>query len=266
MPVPDSVQNVGNGYWGMPTSSIQWCEDNYSHSFYIAEWWNSWSNLPGMIIGLLAIIIGIRKGFKPVDTILGYMFVVIVFTGSFMFHATLSYVGQLLDELPMIYGSLYFHYIACTPATRKRSLVVLIPLGVVITTVMIAFRDHPEPLQVSYGVLVVALVARSVFINRGYTGLRRLSMLESSTPMFALAFILWNLDQIFCSVLKPYHFHAWWHVLTAVSTYMWIEFLSARDAVAAGKDFEDMGLFTAAGLPFGDIVPFIVTVEPTKTS
>jgi hypothetical protein len=49
----------------------------------------------------------------------------------------------------------------------------------------------PVP-QVSYGVLVVALVARSVFINRGYTGLRRLSMLESSTPMFALAFILWN--------------------------------------------------------------------------
>ncbi len=25
------------------------CEDNYSHSFYIAEWWNSWSNLPGMV-------------------------------------------------------------------------------------------------------------------------------------------------------------------------------------------------------------------------
>ncbi len=47
---------------------------------------------------------------------------------------------------------------------------------------------------------------------------------------------------------------------------MWIEFLGARDAVTAGKDFEDLGLFTAAGLPFGDVVPFIVAVEPSKSS
>ena len=49
-----------------------------------------------------------------------------------------------------------------------------------------------------------------------------------------------------------------WHVLTASSTYMWIEFMSARDALLAGEPFEDVGLFGAANLPFGDLLPFIV--------
>jgi hypothetical protein len=37
------------------------CEDDYTHSFYIAEWWNSWSNVPGFFIGALAIFIGEAK-------------------------------------------------------------------------------------------------------------------------------------------------------------------------------------------------------------
>lgn len=32
------------GYWGPPTATIDWCEDNYIHSFYIAEFWNTVSN------------------------------------------------------------------------------------------------------------------------------------------------------------------------------------------------------------------------------
>uniref|UniRef100_A0A8B9VQ62 Alkaline ceramidase n=1 Tax=Anas zonorhyncha TaxID=75864 RepID=A0A8B9VQ62_9AVES len=33
------------GYWGPPTSTLEWCEENYAVSYYIAEFWNTVSNL-----------------------------------------------------------------------------------------------------------------------------------------------------------------------------------------------------------------------------
>lgn len=36
------------GYWGPPTSTLDWCEENYAVSYYIAEFceWNRASLLP----------------------------------------------------------------------------------------------------------------------------------------------------------------------------------------------------------------------------
>ena len=56
--------------------------------------------------------------------------------------------------------------------------------------------------------------------------------------------------------------HVRWHLLCAISTCMWIEFICARDAVVAGVPFVDKGLFGAAGLPFRDVLPFVVVVPP----
>lgn len=27
-----------DGFWGRPTSTIDWCEKNYENNFYFAEW------------------------------------------------------------------------------------------------------------------------------------------------------------------------------------------------------------------------------------
>lgn len=28
---------INNGFWGEPTATIDWCEENYVYSYYIAE-------------------------------------------------------------------------------------------------------------------------------------------------------------------------------------------------------------------------------------
>ncbi|XP_013916330.1 PREDICTED: alkaline ceramidase 3 [Thamnophis sirtalis] len=70
------------GYWGPPTSTLDWCEENYVVSSYIAEF----------SVGL----------------------------GSWCFHMTLKYEMQLLDELPMIYSCCVFVY--CLILKRNQGL------------------------------------------------------------------------------------------------------------------------------------------------
>jgi hypothetical protein len=41
------------GFWGTPTSRFRAAEPYYSHSHYIAEWWNTVSNVFILVAGLL---------------------------------------------------------------------------------------------------------------------------------------------------------------------------------------------------------------------
>jgi dihydroceramidase len=36
---------TNDGYWGKQTATIDWCEINYEVTYYIAEFWNTISNL-----------------------------------------------------------------------------------------------------------------------------------------------------------------------------------------------------------------------------
>ncbi len=104
-----------NGYWGKRTATIDWCESNYEVSRFIAEFWNTISNLVMILLPLYAIYWSFkhrqfakRNKFKkhfqvPKSTIYCQIGLLIVGIGSWMFHMTLLYPMQLLDELPMLY-------------------------------------------------------------------------------------------------------------------------------------------------------------------
>ncbi|KRX08754.1 hypothetical protein PPERSA_08065 [Pseudocohnilembus persalinus] len=48
-------------FWGQPTSTMDWCEANYEYSFYIAEFWNTLSNLFIMLFGLLGLLLATKQ-------------------------------------------------------------------------------------------------------------------------------------------------------------------------------------------------------------
>ncbi|XP_072582070.1 alkaline ceramidase 3 isoform X2 [Vulpes vulpes] len=89
--------------------------------------------------------------------------------------------------------------------------------------------------QVMYGMLVFTLVLRSIYIVTWvYPWLRGLGY--TSLGIFLLGFLLWNIDNIFCDSLRNFRkkmppiigvatqFHAWWHILTGLGSYLHILF------------------------------------------
>uniref|UniRef100_A0A673LAU4 Alkaline ceramidase n=1 Tax=Sinocyclocheilus rhinocerous TaxID=307959 RepID=A0A673LAU4_9TELE len=97
------------GYWGTPTSTLDWCEENYVVSYYIAEFWNTVSNLIMILPPIYGAIQTCKDGLE-VRYVWSFLGIAAVGIGSWSFHMTLQYEMQLLDELPMIYSCCVFVY------------------------------------------------------------------------------------------------------------------------------------------------------------
>ena len=97
------------GHWGVPTSSLDWCERNYVVSPYVAEFWNTLSNASYVVVGLLGVAQCLRRGYEKRFVAVAAGVLVIGF-GSAAFHGTLLYEFQLADELPMVWSMLCWGY------------------------------------------------------------------------------------------------------------------------------------------------------------
>jgi hypothetical protein len=87
-------QDGPHGFWGPPTATIDWCESNYEHSFYIAEFWNTVSNLLFVLLGVYGLWQSVRQGFEW-RFHMQFIGVMVVGLGSAMFHGTLQSVYVL---------------------------------------------------------------------------------------------------------------------------------------------------------------------------
>ncbi|KAK7125550.1 hypothetical protein R3I93_021045 [Phoxinus phoxinus] len=224
------------GYWGTPTSTLDWCEENYVVSYYIAEFWNTVSNLIMILPPIYGAIQTCKDGLE-VRYVWSFLGLAAVGIGSWSFHMTLQYEMQLLDELPMIYSCCVFVYCLYECFKQERavnyfSITLLLTFSIIVSVVYLIWKE-PVFHQVMYAVLVAFLVIRSVFIVTWvYPWLRALGF--TSLTVFLLGFVLWNIDNILCDSLRATRqrlppvigavtqLHAWWHILTGLGSYLHI--------------------------------------------
>ena len=113
--------NRDGGYWGPVTATVDWCEHNYVHSVYIAEFWNTLSNIGFILFGLYGLrmcwLEKLERRFVVV-----YASIVVVGAGSAAYHCTLTKIGQQGDETPMVLAMLgwLFSLIWEDPAFEER--------------------------------------------------------------------------------------------------------------------------------------------------
>lgn len=120
--MPDRV-----GFWPL-TSSVDFCEENYRHSLFVAEPWNVLSSATIPVMAAVALLRGNVTGERMFS--LQYVALFITGFGSMMLHSTLSKVWQASDELPMLFVTMSMLYTLSeinTPLRRDRGAMTEIP-------------------------------------------------------------------------------------------------------------------------------------------
>ena len=158
------------GYWGEVTSTLDWCEENYTIVFYVAEFWNTVSNVLLILLPLFLMYSLVVQRFGVVN-ILGVFSLSVVGVGSLLFHGTLLYGMQLLDELPMLIAAafLVFHMMTITLSDDSVwRLVIGLALSVFCALAIAAYLVVNDPLfhEACYGLLVSILLLQKLISYR----------------------------------------------------------------------------------------------------
>ena len=231
------------GFWGTPTSTLDWCEANYENTYFIAEFWNTVSNLGMIIPPVYGIYDCYRQGLEN-KFIVNYVLLLLTGIGSLMFHMTLKYEMQLLDELPMVWGASYMLYTLYEIHMRTEKGTAYVGIGIVAysSILTISYLIFPNPIyyEVMYGILILAniiLGMRRSYIDGGQvTGI----LFFGGLLLYAIGFVFWNIDNHFCSFLSSFRenvranndlltiispltqLHGWWHLLAGYAGYIHI--------------------------------------------
>jgi dihydroceramidase len=268
------------GIWGPVTATLDWCEANYQFSRYIAEMANTLSNLYSIGLALFGVITAQNESLPTRYTIgsLGFTFVGV---GSFAFHATMLYQAQLADEIPMIFVASYACFILFDtkdgfgPLSRRSLTLVtaLINFNILFVWSYIIYRN-PVYHQVLFSMLMLITIIRIRHLLRSDASRRLPEEVKSSiattfaagTGLFALGFLIWNLDNIFCTALTrqkvvvgwPVAFllegHAWWHILTGTGTQMMLIGITYV-TLCVKDDYRKYRVAYRLGIPYIERIP-----------
>jgi len=239
--VPPPVHRAGqrtSGAWGNHTSTIDWCEDKYVHTNYIAETYNTLSNIPFILLGLhgyfssLALTSTTSTSSHPQPHpnryryALAHMGIALIGMGSSAFHGTLKWHAQvLLDELPMIWVSSWVLYVVwVTEANKERmpgiasesrvghvNYGLLAAVAAIPIMITVAYITNANPIfhQIAFATIMVLLYVRLLSLLRTVPSTSSVrdesyNVMITGLGIFILGFAVWNVDNYFCEGLTQW--------------------------------------------------------------
>ncbi|XP_078478130.1 alkaline ceramidase 1 isoform X2 [Lampetra fluviatilis] len=209
------------------SSGIDWCEGNYRHSNSIAEFYNTVSNvafflLPPLMHYLFAPY-GRQRG-PAVHAV--WLLMMVVGACSIYFHWTLSYVGQLLDELSILWV-LATAYVLWFPKRLFPTVLnrnrfhfgVLVFVGALACSVLSFLRPTINAYALNSIALQIIYVMVTEMKRCANRDVLRLSLML--VVLWSLAIACWISDRFQCSFWQGLGFpylHSIWHVMIAISS------------------------------------------------
>ncbi|XP_007524891.2 alkaline ceramidase 1 isoform X3 [Erinaceus europaeus] len=208
------------------SSEVDWCEGNFQHSALVAEFYNTFSNVTFFIFGPLMMFLMHPYAQKRTRfTYVTCMLFMVIGMFSMYFHMTLSFLGQLLDEISILWflASGYSIWLprCYFPAFVNRSRNHFVYL-VFITTVVSTFLTFLRPTVNAYALNSIALhILYLVFWEYKKTNNKDIRhLMEVSVVLWLLAVTSWVSDRVLCSFWQRIHFpylHSIWHVLISLT-------------------------------------------------
>ena len=171
---------------------------------------------------------------------------------------TLQYEMQLLDELPMLWGSCILIYCMCqirAPIKQAENATLALTLTAIAITLSIIHLTFKIAIlffvrirkvqkimqfikslnfQVAFGVAIVTIVILDFYYLMDQFCLKLVYFYAFGVLIQALGALLWLLDNVFCaqldstrkllpSYLSPLtQLHSWWHIFVGYATYLHI--------------------------------------------
>jgi len=253
-------EDTGVGFWGARTSAVDWCEPNYTHSYYVAEIFNTITSLPAFFLALFGLYLtnkyGYDRRFIVMNTLVG-----IVGLGSALFHGTLLYTGQILDELPMVYAALGFLYamleMESTPKGKiyRYAAPVLIGFSVLFTAVYLYLPEFFLFFVSAFIGCILTLVYRCVHIFRNPNTLKSQKIFIVAAVCLFIGgwLVFWIPEVLFCDHIQALKLHAWWHVSSSLGTFVMLVFVTYQRELFKGRKPE-LQYANVLGVP---ILPYI---------
>ncbi|CCK67873.1 alkaline dihydroceramidase KNAG_0A01840 [Huiozyma naganishii CBS 8797] len=265
-----ALSRTTSKWWvlGETTAIIDWCEENYVVSKYVAEWSNTISNSMFLLTAAYSTYCAYRNGLERRFILIGLGFA-LVGVGSWLFHMTLKFRFQLLDELPMVYAtaipawsvfcefnwSTYrYHTEKVSPKKQLWMFFGIMSFVTALTYVYIKYRIVLL-FQFLYGLLTIAVVAISTsfayFMEAKDPMVKKnlCATMGLGIVLFSVGFVFWEMDQLFCPfwihIRREYlalplgvllEMHGWWHLLTGMGVYTYLVALQYLRALTLGVD------------------------------
>lgn len=215
-------------YLEVGSSPVDWCEPNYEKSSEIAEFYNTISNIiyllgPPVLVYLHA---DYAKWISSAIYVVWWFYIIIGLASAY-FHATLSLLGQLLDELAILWTYMMVVAAFCPRRYRFEPFKDRQDLfsGVVgIVTLLLSVLSFYHP---AINALALMVFTVPTFIMYGQYLKRNRNqkvndLIVRTLILLGFAILVWVNDRFFCDVwieLKFAYLHAVWHILIFIATY-----------------------------------------------
>ncbi len=217
-----------SGFWGLPTASIDWCEQNYVVTRFVAEFWNTVSSLAMVAAGLVGI--SSRRFVREIRLAFGLL--ILVGLGSIAFHGTLRFELQMLDELPMLYLVTWLTWLLVErgPGRRLGRWLPALLLGYVLLATAGATlnRGHAQFLafHFSFGALEIFCILRVTWIALRPENRPVRARFATGLAAYATGVAIWFVDLEACAQVSRLQLHAGWHVLVSIGFFLLLGVIS----------------------------------------
>jgi len=203
-----SDNNNNNSLWEILTSPapINYCEADYEHSSYIAEYWNTLTNIGFLLFGFYSFRQCIKYKLSSQFYIMAVTLILTAF-GSGLYHGSLTWIGLKFDEIAENWVFIFL--------IHMKSRQIYPWLHAILASFAILFVH-------------VFLFCELHLVGIGITTIIQNFRLIKRVPIAKSAFyrgfiysligeLCWLLDHLCCgTIISKFQLHSWWHIFMAL--------------------------------------------------
>ena len=197
------------------TSTISWCEEKYIIVSCIAEFWNT---ITGLCLCISAILQ--YKIYNDRRLLNMQITLFIVGVGTMLFHGTLLYIFQLLDEIPMLILCVeYIKFIDNRCGHRFEYIKMYYPVPIIVASYYISHSLQIFLFQGTFAFYTVIVIYKCVLLQIKYKNKYLNNEYKKVVLLFVSSLCIWTIENNYCGSYNYIQLHAIWHIITSIAFF-----------------------------------------------